>query len=259
MARFRELKTRVAEALAADGWLERMESLAGERPGQLIGPLFQALLHRDELVRWRAVEAFGVAVPALARRDMEAARVVMRQMMWRMNEESGNMGWGVAEAMGAILAGHEGLAREYHSILVSYVREAGGDICHGNYLDNAALRRGVLWGLGRLAQTRPVLARKALPDLLLVLDPSRSVEGKAAVEAVECHDAVARGLAIWVLGLLAKSGDALGPEVRSAVAAKAGDRTGLDLFQNGRLMRTTVGELSREVLECLDRSTCPTL
>ncbi|MEG6551164.1 hypothetical protein V6C53_13085, partial [Desulfocurvibacter africanus] len=158
MARFRELKAGLVQALTSDDWSKQVESLAGERPGDLIGPLFQMLLHRDDLVRWRAVEAFGLIVSSLARRDMEAARVVMRQMMWRLNEESGNIGWGVAEAMGAILAGHEGLAREYHSILVSYVREAGGDICHGNYLDNAALRRGVLWGLGRLARTRPELA-----------------------------------------------------------------------------------------------------
>ncbi|MFO7597112.1 MAG: HEAT repeat domain-containing protein [Desulfocurvibacter africanus] len=251
MARFRELKAGLVQALTSDDWSKQVESLAGERPGDLIGPLFQMLLHRDELVRWRAVEAFGLIVSALARRDMEAARVVMRQMMWRLNEESGNIGWGVAEAMGAILAAHEGLAREYHSILVSYVREAGGDICHGNYLDNAALRRGVLWGLGRLAQTRPELARKAVPDLLLVLDPSRGVEGKTAAEAVECHDAVARGLACWVLGLLAESGGSLGPEVRNAVTAQLEDQTGLELFQDGRLIRTTVGNLSKEALKCL--------
>ncbi|EMG35960.1 HEAT-like repeat containing protein [Desulfocurvibacter africanus PCS] len=251
MARFRELKAGLVQALTSDDWSKQVESLAGERPGDLIGPLFQMLLHRDELVRWRAVEAFGLIVSSLARRDMEAARVVMRQMMWRLNEESGNIGWGVAEAMGAILAGHEGLAREYHSILVSYVREAGGDICHGNYLDNAALRRGVLWGLGRLAQTRPELARKALPDLLLVLDPSRGVEGKTAAEAVECHDAVARGLACWVLGLLAESDGSLGPDVRNAVTAQLEDQTGLELFQDGRLIRTTVGDLSKEALKHL--------
>ncbi|EGJ49708.1 DVU0298 family protein [Desulfocurvibacter africanus] len=251
MARFRELKAGLVQALTSDDWSKQVESLAGERPGDLIGPLFQMLLHRDDLVRWRAVEAFGLIVSSLARRDMEAARVVMRQMMWRLNEESGNIGWGVAEAMGAILAGHEGLAREYHSILVSYVREAGGDICHGNYLDNAALRRGVLWGLGRLAQTRPELARKALPDLLLVLDPARGVEGKTAAEAVECHDAVARGLACWVLGLLAEFGGSLGPDVRNAVTAQMEDQTGLELFQDGRLIRTTVGDLSREALKRL--------
>ncbi len=253
MARFRELKAKLAEALAGEDWSERVDGLAGGRPGDLVGPLFQMLLHRDDLVRWRAAEAFGLVVPALARQDMEAARVVMRQMMWRMNEESGNMGWGVAEAMGAVMAGHEGLAREYHTILASYVREAGGDICHGNYLDNAALRRGVLWGLGRLAQARPELARKAMPDLLLVLDPARGVEGKTAAEAVECHDAVSRGLACWVLAQLARSGDALGPGGRAAVAARIDDRTGLDLFHGGRLTRTSVGALCRNALEWLDK------
>src|SRR5690554_5686342 len=97
MARFRRLKVQLTEALAADDWRTRVEALAGERPGNLVGPLYQHLLHRGELVRWRAVEAFGLVDPAMARRDMEAARTVVRQMLWRLNEESGNMGWGVAE------------------------------------------------------------------------------------------------------------------------------------------------------------------
>lgn len=249
MARFRRLKVQLTEALAADDWRPRVEALAGERPGNLVGPLYQHLLHRGELVRWRAVEAFGLVVPAMARRDMEAARTVLRQMLWRLNEESGNMGWGVAEAMGAALAGHEGLAREYHSILLSYVREAGGEVCHGNYLDNAALRRGVLWGLGRLAQERPELVRKAVPDLLLVLDPSRAAEGKPAYEAVECHDPVSRGLACWVLGLLAAKGERLGGEAKAAVSAQVRDRTGLVLFRHGKLESVTTGDLAREALE----------
>ncbi len=249
MARFRRLKAELTEALSADDWRSRVESLAGERPGDLVGPLFQHLLHRDELVRWRTAEAFGLVAPAMARRDMEAARVVVRQMLWRMNEESGNMGWGVAEAMAAVLAGHEGLAREYHGILLSYVREAGGEICHGNYLDNAALRRGVLWGLGRLAQARPDLVRKAVPDLLLVLDPGRAVEGKPAYEAVECHDPVSRGLACWVLGLLAAAGERLEASAMAAVSAQTGNRTAFDLYDQDRLERVTVGDLAHEALE----------
>lgn len=248
MARLRERKAKLTEALAGEDWRRRVEALAGDRPGDLVGPLFQLLLYRDEIVRWRAVEAFGLVVPVLARRDMEAARVVMRQMLWRLNEESGNMGWGVAEAMGAALAGHEELAREYHSILLSYVRKMEGGICHGNYLDNAALRRGVLWGIGRLAQSRPDLAGKAVPDFLRVLDPERGVEGKAPAEAIECHDPASRGLACWVLGLLAEGGVELGEETASAVAAWRDDRTGLGLFRGDRLERVTVGDLAGESL-----------
>jgi len=48
--------------------------------------------------------------------------------------------------MGEILAAHNGLAQEYAHILLSYARE------EGNYLELEALQRGLLWGIGRLAE-----------------------------------------------------------------------------------------------------------
>jgi len=249
MARFKRLRAVLQEILADEAWRQRVAELANERPGDLVAPLFQMLLNREELVRWRAAEAFGLVVPAVARQKLEAARVVVRQMLWRLNEESGNMGWGVPEALGATLAGHAGLAREYHSILISYVREAGGGMCHGNYLDNAALRRGVLWGLGRLAQDHPDLAAKAVPDLLRVLDPARGVEGKPAHEALECHDVLSRGLACWILGLLAAGGESLDPRALAAVSTQIDDNTELVLFRNDRLEQASVAGLAAEALE----------
>jgi len=91
----------------------------------------------------------------LADADMEAARVVMRRMIWQLNEESGGIGWGMPEAMGETMARHEGLAQEYAHMLVSYIQE------DGNFLEHVPLQRGVLWGLGRLAQARPWLVEEA--------------------------------------------------------------------------------------------------
>jgi len=36
--------------------------------------------------------------------------------MWSLNDESGGIGWGAPEAMGAIMARHTGLADEYANI-----------------------------------------------------------------------------------------------------------------------------------------------
>jgi len=108
---------------------------------------------------------------------------VMRRFMWSLNDESGGIGWGAPEAMGEIMACHEGLAREYAHILVAYMRE------EGFFLELEMLQRGLMWGLGRLAQVRPSLLRdkNAAAFLLPYLDS---------------NDAVVRGLAARALGLL---------------------------------------------------------
>jgi HEAT repeat protein len=150
---------------------------------QAINPLIGALCSTDETVRWHAITALGPIVADLADRDMEAARVVMRRFMWSLNDESGGIGWGAPEAMGEIMANHEGLAQEYGHMLVAFMRE------EGFFLELEMLQRGLMWGLGRLAQARPSLLRErnAVLHLLPYLDST---------------DTTVRGLAAWALGLL---------------------------------------------------------
>ncbi len=224
MARFRQLKTLAREALAAPDWEARLPELAAHEPQALVGPLFGLLLDRDEDVRWRAAEGFGLTAARLADLRMEDARVLMRQFLWRLNEESGNLGWGVAESMAAAMARHEGLAAEYHRILCSYIHdETEAD---GNYLEHDLLRRGAYWGIARLAQARPHLAAPALPDLRLALTAE--------------HDPANRGLAAWALGILK---DAVSLPALDALAA---DQASFPLFRHGRVETATVGGLAAE-------------
>jgi hypothetical protein len=74
--------------------------------------------------------------------------------MWTLNDESGGIGWGSPEAMAEAMARHRGLAKEYISILFSYIRE------DGNFLEYEPLRRGALWGIRRLSQVYPELLKK---------------------------------------------------------------------------------------------------
>ncbi|NIR18057.1 MAG: HEAT repeat domain-containing protein, partial [Desulfobacterales bacterium] len=79
--------------------------------------------NEDQDVRWSAVKAMGRVVAKMADEDMESARVIMRRLMWNLNDESGGIGWGSPEAMAEILTCHDGLAKEYAHILISYARE----------------------------------------------------------------------------------------------------------------------------------------
>jgi len=217
----RELKRKVLAVLQSDDFDQRLSDLYQWPARQVINPLFSFLLHREEQTRWRAITAMGAVVAHLAAKDLESARIIMRRLMWSLNDESGGIGWGAPEAMGEIIASHEGLAKEYARILVSYIRE------DGNFLEYEPLQRGALWALGRVAQSRANLVQDALPHLLPYLAST---------------DAPLRGLAAWTVGLLGAEG------VRSPLEALVEDRAEISLYLDRQLVCRSVGNLAKEAL-----------
>ena len=223
--RGRELKARVLAALKLEDSGQALAMLAELPVRQVVNPLFSFFCSTDPTVRWRAVTAIGAVMATLADADMEAARVVMRRMIWQLNEESGGIGWGMPEAMGETMARHEGLAQEYAHMLVSYIQE------DGNFLEHVPLQRGVLWGLGRLAQARPWLVEEAAPDLQAFL---------------RAEDAQVRGLAVWIIGLVGA------PAARRALESLTTDDAEIPLYLDWREERCTVSELAGQALAALN-------
>jgi len=207
--------------------LLRQEDLAGAvarirhlSKSPTIKALYSAICHNDELLHWHAVTAMGQVVADLADQELEAARIVMRRFMWSLNDESGGIGWGVPEAMAECIAMHDGIAAEYGHIPVAYMRE------DGYFLEYEPLQRGLMWGLGRLAEVRPelLLAKKTLAYLPPYLDsPDPSV----------------RGLAALALGRLHASDFA--QRIKQLQASQAP----VHFYHNGRLTTVTEGELAR--------------
>lgn len=182
MSSRRDLKNEVVEFLKGDisGGFGPLLT----RPARfLVNPLFSAICYPLEIVRWHAVSAFGAVVSKLADENIEEARVVMRRLLWSLNDESGGIGWGAPEVMGEILAQSEVLRREYLHMLVSYMQEDGEELFQdGNHLELPMLQRALLWGLGRVAECFPGLMRQQIhqPDLFLYLDsPDRQVAALA--------------------------------------------------------------------------------
>jgi hypothetical protein len=108
----------------------------------------------------------------------------MRRYIWSLNDESGGIGWGAPEAMAEAMFHHNRLCEEYVHMLISYMTP-DGPLEHqdGNFLELPALQRGVLWGIGRLAEKYASLLqeKEVVPDLLPYLaaeDPT--VRGLAA-------------------------------------------------------------------------------
>lgn len=217
----RHLKDKVLALLGSDNFDQNLHELCKLPARQVINPLFSFLLSSDERIRWRAITGMGAVVAKLAERDMESAHVIMRRLMWSLNDESGGIGWGAPEAMGEIIASHEGLAKEYASVLISYVRE------DGNFLEYEPLQRGAVWGIGRVAQVRPSLVQDAVPHLLLFLESS---------------DAIVRGLAAWTVGLLGAE------SARPQLEALLGEESDVPLYIGDRLMVRCVGDLAKDAL-----------
>jgi hypothetical protein len=219
--RGRVLKQKVLELLKSADFDRALEELYSWPARQVINPLFSFLYNIDEQIRWRAVIAMGTVVAKLADEDMESARVIMRRLMWNLNDESGGIGWGSPEAMGEILACHEALAEEYNRILISYAKE------DGNFQEHELMQRGVLWGIGRVSRVRPEQVKDAGPYIMPYLDSP---------------DAVVRGLAAWIMGLLGVK------DARPGLEKLTDDEAEIEIFLESRFVKRRVKELAKEAL-----------
>ena len=217
----RKLKKKILELLGSDDFGNSLQKICQLPARQAVNPLFSFFYNTNELIRWRAVTAMGALVFSLADQDMESARVVMRRLMWNLNDESGGIGWGSPEAMGEIMARHSRLAEEYSKILISYVDE------DGNFIEHEVLQRGVLWGMGRLAYARPGLVEHAAPFLLPFM---------------ESEDKIHRGLAAWAAGAL--NTVLTKPLLRNLAV----DNSKINIFVDMHLVEYTVGQLAIEAL-----------
>ncbi len=218
---FRQLKKEITTLLQRDDLNASLKALVRMPLRQVVNPLFGLLYHGDPVVRWHAVTAMGVVTTCMAKEQMESARVIMRRLMWNLNDESGGIGWGSPESMAEIMVRHTPLAREYAAILVSYLNP------DGNFLEHEGLQEGVLWGLAVVATAQPDLvadAARHIPPFLTAENPSL------------------RGLAARACGYL-MSGDP-----HRDLIGLCSDNTRIDLYEDGRFTQPTVAELARKAL-----------
>jgi hypothetical protein len=151
----RKIKPVVLSILKHPDFENIIEHIHHLPPQKTINVLFSFLCSPNKSIKNNAVIAMGEVVSTMAETDMEKARVAMRRLIWSLNDESGWIGWGSAEAMGEIMARNETLAGEFHNMLISFVTEG-----NNNYLLYDKLREEVIHGLKRLAQVRPQLVKE---------------------------------------------------------------------------------------------------
>jgi len=174
----KQLKKNIYRILSSPVFDKSFEEIRKYPGRQVVNSLFSCLYNTDELIKWRAVTAIGDVVSSIADADIESARVVMRRLMWNLNDESGGIGWGSPEAMGEIIARNKKLGDEYSRILISFINK------NGNYLENEVLQQGVIWSIGRIARVRPQIVKDSMPFL---------------VPFISSRDTILRGLSAWAI------------------------------------------------------------
>jgi hypothetical protein len=218
----RKLKRKIFHLLEQKDFTNALEQIGSYPLKSLIGPLFSFFYNKDDQVRWRAITAMGTIVSKLADSDIESGRVVMRRLMWNLNDESGGIGWGSPEAMGEIMARNSRLAEEYRNVFISYLCE------EGNYIEYEMLQRGVLWGFGRLAHARPELLYSCSSLLVPYLGSS---------------DSNLKGLAAWAAGSLDLS------PIRHYLEKLLDDHSVIKIFLNMELVDRKISVLAYDSLE----------
>ena len=218
----RQLKKKIQQLLLQKDFERGLADIAGIPARRAVNPLFSFLCSVDETLKWRSVTAMGEVVDRLAAADIESARVIMRRLMWHLNDESGGIGWGCPEAMGEIMARNEKLADEFWCILISYIRP------NGNFLEHKTLQRGLLWGIGRLALARPHL----LKDAAEYLHPF-----------MQADDPYLRGLATWAAGALQNT------HTQKLLNDLKADTAELNIYLDRQMTSCSVAELATTALE----------
>ena len=162
-----ELKKTIQRSLAENA-LDAVVSLAaGDRTA--LSRLVRIAYDKDTLVGWRAIKAVGLVARMLVKSDYEFLRETCRKLHWSLTDESGGIGWSAPEMLGEIVSADPARFRDFIPIIASAYD-----------VEEDVFRAGVLYALGRIAETAPELAvpyQKIIIMSLADQDPLVRVRG----------------------------------------------------------------------------------
>jgi len=209
-------------ALVAQGDVDTLVDLCFDDQRTL--RLMQRLIYDpDEASRWWTAHVIGRVCGRVSTLKPGTVSDLL-QRLFEACLDSASANWGALETIGAIIAARADLFGPFAKHLLQFA----GD---------PSMRGAAIWALGTVAGTRPGLVR-TLPfyGLLGLLQ-----DGDPAV----------RGLVARLLGRLGAT------EATEQIARLQGDAAELVVYEEGRPVSTTVGELAVTALEMIGRSVAP--
>ncbi len=160
-------KTEVKKLLKRGDYAGLLRWAASVRNPQRI--LISLTFDSDELLRWRAIDAFGRIAAVQAGQDLERVRDTIRRLLWLMNDESGGLGWHAPEMIAEILVNVPALIPEFAGLLPSFLREE-------------PFERGTHFAVYRVAQVDPGPFIEYVSELTASLgDPDPAIRAYSAL------------------------------------------------------------------------------
>ncbi len=181
----------------------------------------QRLLYSIDMnLRWKTIDAFGKVCARLATRKPGKVSDLLHRL-FAACADSASSGWGNIETIGAIIGGRPDIFGSFAPHLL-------------DYLGDAARLNSTLWALCAIARNKPELIRK-IPfyQLFTLLD-----QGKPETKA-------------YALRLFARI---KASEARSKIEKLCSDFTFVTIYEDGNPVQTTIGQLAKEAIECIDQN-----
>ncbi len=183
---------------------------------KVFGILISLAYDKEDILCWRAIEAMGRAVAAVAEEDPALVRSIIQRLLWSLCDESGGMAWSAPEMLGEIVSNVPRLCSDVPPLIISLS-------------DEPIFLKGVFWAAGRLILNGII----------------NGVEIKeVAFQSLGHEDPTVRGLALYAM-----SGNK-SAEVINRIREMVDDKGRFKIYRGHELVEMSVGEAAREVLKC---------
>ncbi len=128
------------------------ELLSIDKPSKIVRYLISISYDKSELIAWRSIEAVGRVTALVSIESPEFGRNVIRRLIWSIRDESGGIGWSAPEMIGEIVRNNPAMYTDIPQILWSFMEEE-------------FLQKGIIWAVGRIAESSPELVQFSIPVL----------------------------------------------------------------------------------------------
>jgi hypothetical protein len=199
---------------------------------KIVSLLVRLAYDKDTLVGWRAIEAIGLTAREMIATDLDFLRETCRKLVWSLSDESGGIGWSAPEILGEIASADPKRFKDFIPLIAS-VYDIEEDVFRG----------GVLFALGRIAESSPELAapyQRIIISSLTDKDPLVKIRG---LELAGLLWSYAKSSAVW-------SRD-YGDRITSAVKGLLMDKREAWIYKGDSFISVLVGRTAKDCLDCL--------
>jgi len=178
------LKRTILSALESNN-LDAVVALAAS-DRKVLSRLVRLAYDKETLVGWRAIQAVGLVARMLIKSDYEFLRETCRKLLWSLTDESGGIGWSAPEMLGEIVSADPVRFRDIIPLIASAYE-----------VEEEVFRAGVLYALGRIAETAPEQAAPYQKIVIMSLADREPLVKVRGIGLVRLLWPWAKGNGIW--------------------------------------------------------------